>query len=194
MPKLTDIQSELLATAAARSDLAVLPPPAMLKAKGATLERTLNALRRRGLIAEATTDKRRKARAMAEAGDDGGRPVRLVITSKGLDAVGVQRGPTPDLNAVGESARQETGAVETRTGRPDGKMGMLLDTVARPGGASMEDLIVATGWLPHTTRAALTRLRQRGYDVQLGTVGERKAYRLSGTSLNQAVAAVERPA
>jgi hypothetical protein len=49
MPKLTDTQSVLLLAAAARPDLAVLPPPKVLKAKGAALERTLEALRRRGL-------------------------------------------------------------------------------------------------------------------------------------------------
>ena len=34
------------------------------------------------------------------------------------------------------------------------------------GGASLAELVVATGWLPHTTRAALTRLRQGGHDLQ----------------------------
>ncbi len=29
----------------------------------------------------------------------------------------------------------------------------------------MEDLTTATGWLPHTTRAALTGLRQSGYQI-----------------------------
>ena len=53
MPKLSDTQAVLLATAAARSDLSVLPPPETLTLKGAALERTLSALIRRGLIAAA---------------------------------------------------------------------------------------------------------------------------------------------
>ena len=182
MPKLTNTQSVLLAAAAARPDLAVLPPPEALKAKGAALERTLEALRRRGLIAEVASDKRRKTRATAEAGVDGGRPVRLVITGAGLDAIGIQESRTQDCDTAAESAPQEAGTVNTEARRPGGKMGTLLDTVSRPGGASIEDLTVATGWLPHTTRAALTRLRQRGYDVQFGTVGERRAYHLSGAA------------
>jgi len=39
----------------------------------------------------------------------------------------------------------------------------VLHLLRREQGATLEDLIAATGWLAHTTRAALTRLRQRGY-------------------------------
>ena len=34
-------------------------------------------------------------------------------------------------------------------------------------GATIEELIAATGWLAHTTRAALTGLRKRGYAVAI---------------------------
>ena len=36
----------------------------------------------------------------------------------------------------------------------------------RKSGASLAVMIEATGWLPHTTRAALTRLRQKGYAIE----------------------------
>jgi hypothetical protein len=35
----------------------------------------------------------------------------------------------------------------------------------RDGGASVAELAAAMGWLPHTTRAALTRLRQSGHEL-----------------------------
>ncbi len=50
--------------------------------------------------------------------------------------------------------------------------------MAGPKGATLDDLSAASGWLPHTTRAALTRLRQRGFDVRLEAGDGRKAYRL----------------
>jgi hypothetical protein len=34
-------------------------------------------------------------------------------------------------------------------------------------GATIEELMAATGWLAHTTRAALTGLRKRGYAVAI---------------------------
>lgn len=45
------------------------------------------------------------------------------------------------------------------------KQRLLLDLLQRDGGATLGDLTAATSWLPHTTRAALTRLRQGGYEV-----------------------------
>jgi hypothetical protein len=62
--------------------------------------------------------------------------------------------------------------------RPGGKMGVLLDAVSRPEGATLEELTAAVDWLPHTTRAAITRLRHRGHDVRLASMGSRKAYHL----------------
>jgi Protein of unknown function (DUF3489) len=45
--------------------------------------------------------------------------------------------------------------------------GMILLEVSifvfKDRGASVAELIVLTGWLPHTTRAALTGLRKRGF-------------------------------
>ena len=80
MPKLSDTQAVLLATAAARSDLSVLPPPETLTLKGAALERTLSALIRRGLIAEAAVERRaRKSKWVVEE-DDPRKRQRLVIT------------------------------------------------------------------------------------------------------------------
>ena len=67
---------------------------------------------------------------------------------------------------------------EPQGARPLGKLGAVLDAVSRSEGATLEDLSAAAGWLPHTTRAAITRLRQRGYDVRIATTGTRKAYHL----------------
>ena len=42
----------------------------------------------------------------------------------------------------------------------------------------------ATGWLPHTARAALTGLRKRGYDVHLVRGGRETAAVYRMTTLN----------
>jgi Protein of unknown function (DUF3489) len=50
------------------------------------------------------------------------------------------------------------------------RSGTKIDTVvkmlSRPEGATLEGLVKATGWLPHTTYAALTGLRKRGYILE----------------------------
>ena len=177
MPKLSDTQAVLLATAAARSDLSVLPPPETLTLKGAALERTLSALIRRGLIAEAAVE--RRARKSNWVVDDTRKPQRLVITPAGLNAIGVERGAdAASVTVTPPPATLPVTPAAAALPRPGGKLAMLLDAVARPDGATLADLTAASGWLPHTTRAAITRLRQRGYDVRLATMGTRKAYHL----------------
>ena len=156
MPKLSDTQAVLLAAAAAREDLSVLPPPETIRLKGAALDRTLRALAARGLIAEAAAVGRPKRSKWAGN--------HLVVTPAGLAAIGVETEPAPEVAAASP--------------RPGGKLGVLLAAVARPEGATLDDLTAASGWLPHTTRAALTRLRQRGYDVRLADTGTRRAYHL----------------
>ncbi len=59
--------------------------------------------------------------------------------------------PAPAADAVAPAAPNKTSLVI-----------MLLQ---RQGGASLGDLVAATGWLPHTTRAALTGLRKKGYSI-----------------------------
>jgi hypothetical protein len=47
--------------------------------------------------------------------------------------------------------------------RPGSKLAGVIVLLSRGQGAGIDDLTAATGWLPHTTRAALTGLRKRGY-------------------------------
>jgi len=37
----------------------------------------------------------------------------------------------------------------------------------RDCGATLDELVASTGWLPHTTRAALTGLRKRGFTIAI---------------------------
>jgi hypothetical protein len=47
-------------------------------------------------------------------------------------------------------------------------VGML----SKEQGASLGDMMAATGWLPHTTRAALTGLRKRGLAIERAPIAE----------------------
>ena len=49
--------------------------------------------------------------------------------------------------------------------RDGSKLALVIEHLRRTDGATIIDLTDATGWLRHTTRAALTGLRKRGYAV-----------------------------
>lgn len=53
--------------------------------------------------------------------------------------------------------------------------------VKRGEGATLAELVEATGWLPHTTRAALTGLRKKGHTIAKTKRGEATCYRIEET-------------
>jgi hypothetical protein len=60
-----------------------------------------------------------------------------------------------------------------------GKLGQIHGLIAAPAGATIDDLVAATGWQQHTIRAAFSRLRRRGVPVVHTTDADgRKTYRL----------------
>ena len=67
---------------------------------------------------------------------------------------------------------------ESTTDAPRGKLGAIVAAVSAEAGATLEELVALTRWQAHTARAALTRLRQRGFAVHLANRDGRKAYRL----------------
>jgi hypothetical protein len=50
--------------------------------------------------------------------------------------------------------------------RAGSKQAKIVELMRRGKGATLEELVEATKWLPHTTRAALTGLRKRGFTVE----------------------------
>ena len=70
--------------------------------------------------------------------------------------------------------------------RDGSKLALVIELLRRADGATIVDLTQATGWLPHTTRAALTGLRKRGYAVIRERIGAGdSAYRISGAAAHR---------
>jgi hypothetical protein len=49
--------------------------------------------------------------------------------------------------------------------------------IVRDEGATLDQMIAVTGWLPHTTRAALTGLKKKGYAISSDKVDGVRTYR-----------------
>jgi hypothetical protein len=71
-----------------------------------------------------------------------------------------------------------TAASTTGMPREGSKLANVIGLLDRPNGASIDDLILATSWLPHTTRAALTGLRKRGLNIERSREDGVTRYRL----------------
>ncbi len=187
-PKLTDLDLVLLSNAAARTDGMLLPPPASVRARGKALAKLL----RHGMVEEcpATTPDQ----AWRESDD--GHGIALRIVEAGREALGLAESADPAKEAASRDANADEGseAKEAETPpdtapsseadaaqqsapfapgiKPGTKQARLVDLLSRPWGMSIADLSRQLDWQPHTFRAALSGLREKGYAVT-GTKDER---------------------
>jgi Protein of unknown function (DUF3489) len=180
--KLTDAQLVMMSAAAQRKDRCLSAPATI---KGAALGKIGVKLAKLGLAREIGA----KAGAPIWRRDDAGQGYALKLTAAGLKAIAVDEGlqdaiepseaPQPQAK---NSAGSDEGGRPARVAAPrDGsKLALVIELLQRADGATIVDLTQATGWLPHTTRAALTGLRKRGYAVIRERIGAGDSiYRIS---------------
>lgn len=61
---------------------------------------------------------------------------------------------------------QSEAAVKERASRSGPtKAATVQKLLSRPKGATLAEIMSATGWLPHSTRAFMTGLRKKGHDL-----------------------------
>ena len=157
MTKLTDLQLVLLSTAAARSDASLLPPAASIAATEAKrIRRDIAALVGRELAADVIVTE--KALSYRTEGDT---LIGAAITDIGRAALGSEEPAASDR----PGSASDAAALAAPPAPPASKTAQVLALLRRSDGADLDELVAATGWLPHTTRAALTGLRKKGHAI-----------------------------
>jgi hypothetical protein len=58
------------------------------------------------------------------------------------------------------------------------KSATVVTLLQREDAATLAELIAATDWLPHTTRAALTGLRKKDHAIERSNRGDDTCYRI----------------
>ncbi len=185
--KLTDAQLMMMSAAAQREDRCLAAPETM---KGAVVSKAGAKLVKLGFAREIHA----KSGTPPWRRDETGRSFALKLTAAGLKAIAADEGPqdaiepgeaSPQLpEAKNGVSRDDVGRhAPTAAPRDGSKLALMIDLLRRADGATIVDLTQATGWLAHTTRAAITGLRKRGYAVtrERSDAGE-FVYRLSGDS------------
>jgi hypothetical protein len=72
-----------------------------------------------------------------------------------------------------------TNASNRTTHRPGPKSQRLLELLKTGTGASLDDMVEATGWQAHTVRAAMTGLRKRGHAINRHVEGNTTVWSVS---------------
>ena len=123
----------------------------------------------KGLLEEAEADMRKGEPVWRETGD--GHGVTLVATDAGLAAIGIE----PNTSAALEPAPK------TRTPREGTKQATLIAMLRAPDGATIEEIMAATGWQSHTVRGAMAGALKKklGLEVTSEKVEDRgRVYKL----------------
>src|SRR5262245_60736304 len=177
MPRLTDSQLVILSTAANRADGAVLPLPTSLKLKGAATSSLLKSLLKHGLVVEQSASP--GATAWREAKD--GQRFALIVSGSGRAAIGIETGETSKAEkpaaktrpgkrshpgrggarsrhpgSAKANSKRTPKTVPSAATRPGTKQALLLDLLQRKHGASIAEVVKATGWQPHSVRGAVS--------------------------------------
>ena len=62
------------------------------------------------------------------------------------------------------------------------KSDLVIGLLQRPDGAALKEMVAATDWLPHTTRAALTGLKKKGHQLTSEKADGVRRYRIESSN------------
>jgi hypothetical protein len=179
--KLTDTQLVLLSAAAQRRDRCLVAPETL---KGGASQKVSKKLISMGLAKET---KAKRNDPIWRRDEQSGASYALKLTVAGARAIGIDESIELE-NAPREDAalkNRDQVAVSSKLGARDApdalesvpagphaprrgsKLAQVIELLQRDNGATVDELMAATAWLAHTTRAALTGLRKRGYAVAI---------------------------
>ncbi len=166
--RLNDLQLILLSNAAQRDNGSLLPAPGKFANDADRVARAIPSLLKRLLIEEAPiSDSRLSWR------EEDQQPIGLFITGTGRKLIAAD---VPDEEESAETAASAPPTATEPKSRPGSKNEQVLGMLRRPGGATMTEMVTATGWLPHSTRAVLTGLRKKGHPIVRGKRDEVTCY------------------
>ena len=180
MTKLSDTQLVILTAACQRDGRRVLPLPDKLK--GGAAAKVVDSLIAKGLVAE--VEAKRDDPVWREA-DDG--RVTLVATDAALQALGVEDEAATEAAAPAKPKRRGRAAKpgkepKPRKARADSKQAKLIAMLSRAKGASIDEIVKAFDWQPHTVRGAIAGALKKklGLDVVSEKVeGRGRVYRIA---------------
>lgn len=162
MPKLTDTQTIILSRAATRPGNLAMPLPDGLH--GAAAKMAINRMITNGWLEEVDADLRKGEPLWRETGD--GHGTTLIATEVGLEAIGIEpvaatavasaRKGKPQKDAEPALTTEATDQPKPIAIRAGTKQAQIIALLQRPEGASIAEIVEATGWMAHSARGLIS--------------------------------------
>ena len=175
MTKLTETQTIVLSAGANRPNNIAMPLPKGLA--GAAAKMAVNKMIERGWLQEVDANLRRSEPLWRETGD--GHGTTLVVTDEGLLAIGFEPVVVKNVIAIRQHAAEVAEATRPIP-RAGTKQAMLIAMLQAAEGATMAEIVAATGWLPHTARGVMSGAlgKKLGLSVTSVKEGQGRVYRI----------------
>ena len=158
----SDTQSLILSRAATRPGNLALPLPEGLV--GAAAKMVVGKMIARGWLEEVEANLRRGEPMWRETGD--GHGTTLIATEAGLEAIGIEpvvasavasaRKARPQKDADPTPTTDATGQPKPVAIRAGTKQAQIIAMLQRPEGATVAEMVEASGWLAHTVRGCIS--------------------------------------
>ena len=201
--KFNDTQLVLLNAASQRDDHCLILPAGPKRGQA---QRAVAKLLEAGLLKEIRA---KTGAPIWRRDDETGQTYALKLTAAGAKAIAVDEArpsegkaerrsdppivsvdlkPEPGSDPAAAIDRPNSNVASTPTSPRGGtKIAQVIELLQRGDGATLAELVAATGWLPHTTRAALTGLRKRGYPVGIDRADKVRGsvYRIEPTEMGK---------
>lgn len=156
----SDTQSMILSRAATQPGNLALPLPEGLV--GAAAKMVVGKMIARGWLEEVEANLRRSEPMWRETGD--GHGTTLIATEAGLEAIGIEplaasavanmrkaRPKSEPVQTPGDTDTAKPVAIRAGT-----KQAQIIAMLQRPEGATVAEMVEATGWLAHTVRGSIS--------------------------------------
>jgi hypothetical protein len=151
MPKLTDTQSVILSAASQRADNLALPLPKGLH--GAAAKKVVTMMIARGWLEEVDANMHKREPLWRETGD--GHGTTLVVTDAGLLAIGIEPVVVKTMAGI-RSQKAQPPSPKPPTPREGTKQAQIIALLQRPEGATIAEIVAATGWQTHSARGMIS--------------------------------------
>jgi len=154
----SDTQSLILSRAATRPGNLALPLPEGLV--GAAAKMVVGKMIARGWLEEVEANLRRGEPMWRETGD--GHGTTLIATEAGLEAIGIEPVVASAVaralkaNLKPAQSPEDAGVAKPVAIRTGTKQAQIIAMLHRPEGASIAEIVAATGWLAHTVRGSIS--------------------------------------
>lgn len=111
------------------------------------------------------------------------------MTKQATSNAGAKQPAPTTRKAKAQETKPANSEASTNSHPAPSKTAQVLSLLSRPEGATLQQMVEATGWLPHTTRAALTGLKKKGHEVTSVKADGVRTYRVAPVQSEGASAA-----